>query len=73
MREKAIGSLIFVLSLLFIAVYGWLIFASAWSMLVLQLTVFVAVALLLCILAFIGYTLATTPSFEAEKSEEKKD
>ncbi len=44
-----------------ILIYGWIVFFTAWSILLLQITGFVAVALVLGILAWIGYTLATTP------------
>lgn len=44
-----------------ILLYGWLVFFSPWSALVVQLTAFVAVAAVLGILAWVGYALATTP------------
>jgi len=40
-------------------VYGWLVYAFA--IIVLQLTAFLAVAAVLVILAWIGWTMATTP------------
>ena len=64
-------------SLAGIAVYGWLL-ASPYYQLILQLTAFVAVAGVLGILAWIGYTLATTPppkpieEIEKEIEEELK-
>lgn len=72
-KEKIIGSLICIGSLFAIVFYGWLLFASDFSLLVLQITAFVAVALILGILAFIGYTLATTPSFKPEVEREEKE
>ena len=42
-----------------ILVYGWLLYMFA--MMVLQLTAFLAVAAVLVILAWIGWTMATTP------------
>lgn len=60
-RDQVVGVLLLFAGLLGIGFYGWLVFLSAWSMLVLQLTGFVAVAGILVILAWIGYTLATTP------------
>jgi predicted DNA-binding transcriptional regulator len=60
-RDQAIGALICVASILGILVYGWLVFLSEWSMITLQLTGFIAVGAVLGILAWIGYTLATTP------------
>jgi len=47
-------------SLAGIAIYGWLL-TSPYYLLILQITAFVAVAGVLGILAWIGYTLATTP------------
>jgi predicted DNA-binding transcriptional regulator len=64
-------------SLAGIAVYGWLL-TSPYYQLILQLTAFVAVAGVLGILAWIGYTLATTPppkpieEIEKEIEEELK-
>lgn len=60
-----------------IAIYGWLL-TTPYSFLLLQITAFVAVAGVLGILAWIGYTLATTPppkpieEIEKEIEEELK-
>jgi len=56
-----IGALILVASVIGIIVYGWILFFTEWTMLLLKITGFVAVAAVLGILAWIGYTLATTP------------
>ena len=60
-RDQVIGALILVASVIGIIVYGWILFFTEWTILLLQLTGFVAVAGVLGILAWIGYTLATTP------------
>jgi len=60
-RDQVIGALILVASVIGIIVYGWVLFFTEWAILLLQLTGFVAVAAVLGILAWIGYTLATTP------------
>lgn len=60
-RDQTVGALLCFGSLLGILAYGWLVFASEWAMLMLQLTGFIAVASILGILSWIGYTLATTP------------
>lgn len=60
-RDQLIGSLLLMVSALVIVVYGWLVFATEYALLVLKLTGFVAVAGVFAILAWIGYTLATTP------------
>ncbi len=60
------------------AIYGWVIFFTPWSLLVIQISAFLAVAAVLAILAWIGYTLATTPppepieGIEKELSEDKE-
>ena len=71
-RDQAVGVLLCLGSVLGILAYGWLVFASEWAMLTLQLTGFIAAAAVLGILSWIGYTLATTPPpkpLEAEPSE----
>ena len=44
-----------------ILVYFYLTFLSSWTMIVIQLSAFLAVAAVLLIVAWIGYTMATTP------------
>lgn len=61
MDDRVLGAGILLGSLLGIACYFWLMFLSPWSMLVVQLSAFLAVAAVLVIVAWIGYTLATTP------------
>jgi predicted DNA-binding transcriptional regulator len=60
-RDQVIGYLLLAVSAVVIVVYGWLVFLSEYSLLILQITGFVAVAGVFGILAWIGYTLATTP------------
>ncbi len=77
-RDQLVGAALLVLSIAVILVYAWLIFLTPWSQLVMQLTVFLAVAGVFGILAWIGYTLATTPppkpieEIEKEIEEELK-
>jgi predicted DNA-binding transcriptional regulator len=65
-----------VLSMAVIIVYGWIVFFTEWSLLLLQITGFIVVLGVFGILAWIGYTLATTPPpkpiEEIEKELEKK-
>jgi predicted DNA-binding transcriptional regulator len=76
-NDRAIGSSILGASILGIVVYGALLalpWAWEWT---LRITAFLAVALLLGILAWIGYTMATTPPPEpitdiSEMSAESK-
>ena len=62
-KDQAIGALILVGSVAGIFIYAWLLFlmGPAVSLLALQLTGLIAVGGVLGILAWIGYTLATTP------------
>ena len=58
-KDQGIGALILVGSIGGVAVYAWLIYA--FTVVVLQITAFVAVAGILGIAAWIGWTMATTP------------
>ena len=58
-NDRVIGGGILVGSIVGIILYGLLIYY--WPTIVLQLTAFIGVAVLLGILAWIGYTMATTP------------
>jgi len=75
--DKVSGYLILVVSLLGIACYFYLVFLSPWILLTIQVSAFLAVAAILAIFAWIGYTLATTPppmpmeDFEEPSTEEK--
>ncbi len=80
-RDRQVGALLLVASIIGIIIYGWLVFLpplSGLDLIVLKLTGFIAVAGILGILAWIGYTLATTPppksveEIERELNEELK-
>ena len=58
-KDQGIGVLLLVASIVGVIVYAWLLFAYA--IVVLQITAFVAVAAVLVIAAWIGWTMATTP------------
>jgi len=58
-NDRAIGGAILGGSILGIIIYGLLIYW--WPLVVLEITAFLAVLVLLAILAWIGYTMATTP------------
>ena len=76
--DKAIGLLLLIISVLVIAVYGYILFFTSYSLLLLEITAFVIVAVVFGVLAWIGYTLATTPppkpieEIEKELEEELK-
>jgi predicted DNA-binding transcriptional regulator len=58
-NDRAIGGVILAGSIVGIIVYGLLLYW--WGSIVVEITAFVAVLVLLSILAWIGYTMATTP------------
>ena len=62
-KDQVLGLLTLAGSLVGIIVYGILLFSlgDAVSLLTLQVTAFLAAAFILGVLAWIGYTLATTP------------
>lgn len=61
-KDQAYGALILVVSLAGLGVYGWLLYG--FPMVTLQVTAFLAVAAVLVIVAWIGWTMATTPPLE---------
>ncbi len=61
-RDQGLGTLFFVAGVVGVFFYGWLVFMSEWRLLALQATGFIVVAGVLGIVAWIGYTMATTPS-----------
>jgi predicted DNA-binding transcriptional regulator len=58
-NDRALGGTILILSVVGIVVYGLLLWF--WPLLILEITAFLAVIVLLGILAWIGWTMATTP------------
>ena len=61
MDDRVLGALILIISIVGIVIYFWLVFFTPWAMLTIQVSAFLAVAAMLLILAWIGYTMATTP------------
>jgi len=60
-KDRVVGGLLVVVSAVIIILYGFLVFFSSYDLFLLKLTGFIAVAGIFGILAWIGYTLATTP------------
>lgn len=60
-RDQAVGSLLIAVAIAVIIIYGWLVFLTPYSQLVVEITAFLAVAVIFGILGWVGYTLATTP------------
>jgi predicted DNA-binding transcriptional regulator len=77
-RDMLIGSSLLIISIIIIIAYIWLVFFTAWDLLILKLTGSIAIIAIFGILAWIGYTLATTPppkpieEIEKEIEEEMK-
>ena len=75
--DKALGYIVLIGSLLGIGCYFYLVFMSPWIPLVINISAFVAVAAVLAVIAWIGYTLVTTPpllpleDFEEEPSTDE--
>ena len=78
--DRALGSIILLGSLAGVVIYFWLLFMSPWAWLTIQVSALLAVGMVLLIMAWIGYTLATTPppmpledfDFETESDEEEE-
>ena len=60
-KDQGMGWLIVIISLLGLVIYYYLVFMSVWSLLTVKISAFFAVSAMLIILAWIGYTFATTP------------
>ena len=58
-KDQGIGVLLLLAGAVGVVIYAWLLYAYA--IIVLQVTAFMAVAAVLLILAWIGWTMATTP------------
>lgn len=79
-RDQMLGWLVFAASIIGIIVYFCLMFVpplNQWALLVMEITMFIGVGAVLAVLAWIGYTLATTPPPEPlpeleEELEEKE-
>ncbi|MEM0453239.1 MAG: hypothetical protein QXO98_01070 [Sulfolobales archaeon] len=77
-RDQVLGFGMMVISVIVILVYAWLVFLTDLAIMILKLTGFVAISGVFGILAWIGYTLATTPppkpieEIEKEIDEELK-
>ena len=60
-RDQTIGWSILLVSVLGVVVYFYLTFLSPWGLFTIQVSAFLAVGAVLLIVAWIGYTMATTP------------
>ena len=62
MDDRVMGGLAMVGSVLVLLMYGFFLFFGEYGLLVIKVTAFAAVALILLMTAWIGYTLYTTPA-----------
>jgi predicted DNA-binding transcriptional regulator len=77
-NDRVLGWILCLGSLAGLVVYFWLLFMSPWDLLTLQVSMLIMVGMFHLILAWIGYTLATTPppmpledfDFETKAEEE---
>lgn len=60
-KDHVLGIGLLLGSLAGIIIYFWLLFMSLWGWLIIQVSAFLAVASVLLLVAWIGYTLTTTP------------
>lgn len=67
--SRGTGAVLLVVSILAFIAYAYLLLGTEWGMLALQITVLGAVAVLLTVLGWIGYTMLTAPREEAKPSE----
>jgi predicted DNA-binding transcriptional regulator len=59
--SRSAGLCLFILSIIGFIMYAYLLLATEWGIIVLRLTVLAAIATLVAVLAWIGYTMATAP------------
>ena len=65
--SRIAGYALLVISILAFIIYAYLLLNSDFSILILQLTVLAAIAALLAVLAWIGYTMATAPTHQEDR------
>ncbi len=66
--SRGTGAALLVISIVAFLLYAYFLFGSEYGMIILQLTVLVAVAVLLTVLGWIGYTMLTAPRAEEKSS-----
>ncbi|HEX2013642.1 MAG TPA: hypothetical protein VLA68_00300 [Nitrososphaera sp.] len=66
--SRGTGAALLVISIVAFLLYAYFLLGSEYGMIILQLTVLVAVAVLLTVLGWIGYTMLTAPRAEEKSS-----
>jgi predicted DNA-binding transcriptional regulator len=64
--SRVAGYALLVVSILAFIIYAYLLLNTDLGILILQLTVLAAIAALLAVLAWIGYTMATAPTHQQD-------
>jgi len=67
--SKGAGAILLFVSIAVFIAYAYFLLGTEWSILILQLTALAAVAILLTVLGWIGYTMLTTPPKEEKKQD----
>jgi hypothetical protein len=65
--SKGAGAALLFLSIAAFIVYAYLLLGTEWGMLILQFTTLAAVAILLTVLGWIGFTMLTAPTEEEKQ------
>lgn len=65
--SRIAGYILLVASILTFIIYTYLLLNTDLGILILQLTVLAAIAALLAVLAWIGYTMATAPTHQEDR------
>ncbi len=60
-RDRALGALLLLISIIVIIVYGYLLFMTEYDLILIKITMYIIVVVVFGIVGWIGYTLATTP------------
>ena len=66
--NRGTGAALLAISIAAFIIYAYLLMGSQYSLIVLQLTVLGAVAIMLTVLGWIGYTMLTAPRSEEKSS-----
>jgi len=66
--SKGVGAILLFVSIIAFIAYAYFLLGTEWGMLILQLTVLGAIAILLTVLGWIGYTMLTAPREEEKQN-----
>ena len=66
--SKGVGAILLLVSIIAFFAYAYFLLVTEWGMIILQLTALGAVAILLAVLGWIGYTMLTAPSEEERQN-----